>query len=242
MRNGIMIDATPMQYHIGYERSAAMDKLKRADFMSIFSPKVKSVIEELAAIINATHPLQVPMVWSIYPERIWESAVPCLEINPRYIDPYVNEVKYCQDHHSSIDTILGANVTLTINCAPCWETYKRWGTVILGDFYKAMRAVRAHYGFNLWDDNSEPSVKWGNPRYIYTSPAKRPLVTLAVPLPDTVERYGIKYNQQLLNVKVSFHFEMPATPESELNSANCHVVEEEVQVTVTRKVKTLKCA
>jgi hypothetical protein len=244
--NTVMVDSQPMAYTIGCERAAAMDKLKKADFMSAFAPSVMGFLKELGSVINGTRPLQVPMSWSFYYERVWDpryvSTKPCMEINPRYLDPYYTDVKYIGDIHSSIEEILNGRLIITVNCEPCWETYKRWGSAILDDFYKAMRAVRAHYGFDKWDDNSEPTVKWGNPKYIYSSPRRQPLVTLTQDLQRVIEMYGERYTQQTLEICVTFHFEMPATPESELNSANCHVVEEEVQETVTRKVKTLKCA
>jgi len=243
--NSVLNNEQPMTYSISYERTAAADRMKKADFMSLVRPSVHRFCIDLARIIDATNPIQVPMVWSMYPERVWNPigcpAVPCMKINPKYTDVTMLATLYGSGMHSPIEAILRARTTITIVCEPCWESYKRWGSAMIEDFYKAMRAVRAEYKIDKWDDNSETLVKWGEPKYIYSSPLNKPMRVETFLLDVPVVKHGEEYKEQQIEMGVSFYFQMPATPEKDKDSANCHVVEEEVTETVTKIVKKMKC-
>lgn len=235
----------PMNYYIGYERVAAMDRMKKADFMVAFAPSIKEFCKEVASIIDALNLVQIPMTWSMYPDRVWNPmgcpAVPCVKIDPTYSDILILSQAYEEAPHSPIKAFFRGRYTLTVMCEPCWESYKRWGDIIVEDFFKAMLAVKQHYGFSKWNDGSEPSVRYGDPKYIYSSPIDRPLKVARIPFIEPVNKYGELIDEQVVEMGVSFYLQLPATPEKDKNSANCHVVEETVTETVTKTVKRIKC-
>ena len=240
----VLKDSQAMEYYIGYYRNRAMDELKRADFMFLFSRDVSEYCREMASVVDATRPLQVPMTWSMYPERIWHPnhcpAVPCLRIEPRYLEANLDRVSYATGTHSPINEILECKLTVIAHCEPCWNAYKRWGTALLDSFYAAMRGVRAHLGFERWIDLSEPTSRYGNVKYLYETPkSARHIITK--PLPQPVRAYGEEEYDRRLAITFGFCFTVPTAPEDEQNSANCHVVEEEVTETVTRRIKRMKC-
>ena len=224
-----------------------MDKLKEEEFMAMFSNDIIPVYQRVAELIDGTRPVQVPMVWSTYyPERVWaagtqSNAVPCLRVPNTYADITMTDTTYSHSRHSPIDTILEASTDIMVLCEPCWETYKRWSTVIIDDFYKAMRAVKEAYGIKKWRDASTPKVQYGNPHYTYMLQKGDWLETVSKKMDNPLERYGERIMHQRLNVGIIFRLEIPTPPAEERNLANCHVVEEKVTETVTRSVKSVRC-
>lgn len=195
----------------------------------------------LSDIIEGTHPTRLPMVWSIYPERLWDTdhcclptvTVPISGINSNYFSVVYGE----SDYPLMIET---SRTTIYVECCPSWETYRRWSSVIIDDFYCAMRAVRE--AFNVkWDDRSKTRVtrSWEQVTLRYFS--EEPLWTMRKSLPKPiVDRYGSQYKETIDNVSVVFSLEIPDAPDG-ATTPGCHIVEEVETRVVTEKVRKMKC-
>ena len=229
---------------INYRRNDAIDSLKRADVMIETVEAATGIMNCIADVIAGTRPVQLPMVWSKYPENIWKYNVrPVVTIVPSRADWSADQVVYGRTsvgHCSSVEQITRASVTIYVSCDPCWEAYRRWSSVIIEDFYTAMMAVRNHYNIKWTDISKTQNVSWGEVEFRYLS--KDPISVIRQRIPK-VDFYGDVIGERETDVRVQFDFTIPNFPEDQKGSANCHVIEEEITTTTTstRKVKRLRC-
>ena len=233
-----------LEYEERQERVSANNAMMRAAFISKCRHDVGATIERLAPVIAATKPLVVPMEWNPYKERLWDESYgrckPAVTIRESGVSWSVDEVYDPGQYPSNIVEILKVETTIYCVCEPCWEAYKRWGTEIIDSFYRAMRAMREAYGLT-WLDYSKVKTTYSFESVELRYLSNEPVATYEYPISE-IEKYGKTYTRQVNNIKVAFNMTIPNTPESERDNANCHVVEEVVEVTERRKVKHLKCA
>lgn len=221
-------------------RNWSIDYQIEAEAMQGLQPRVNLIIEEVADVIQDTRPLVVPMIWSMYGERLWDpqygSVKPAVTISQSSI--VYTRLDYNCTSSSRMGQIFEDSVTIPVRCAPCWEAYKRWGWELIESFYRALRALREAYDIH-WQDKSDVLVRdWQEPCYRYVSKEQiRELVTYIEPY----ERYGEMVSQRKTKVNIQAEFVLPRTPEDEKNSGNCHVIEEEVIETVKKKIKRIRC-
>lgn len=218
----------------------AMDYLAEAAAMTAIQNKIMPVVHEVGQIIAGTRPLVVPMIWSTYPERLWDPKFGC--IKPCVTVPVThvswNKTDWKSNRSGGFEILKDA-VTIHVVCEPCWEAYKRWGWEMIDSFYSALRALRYAYDIK-WEDISEVKSAhfWQQLKYHYIS--KSPIEEIITPI-EEVEQYGETINQRITKIRVAAVFTLPNTPENERNAANCHVVEEEVEETVKKKIRRIKC-
>lgn len=231
-------------YQEKVERVSANNAMMRAAFLSKCRGDVSATVERLAPVIASTRPLVVPMEWSLYPKRLWDEShgrcKPAVTIQESGISWSVEDVYDPGPYPSHIVEILKVETTIYCVCEPCWEAYKRWGTEIIDSFYRAMRAMREAYGLT-WLDYSKVKTTYSFESVELRYLSNEPVATYEYPISE-IEKYGKTYTRQVNNIKVAFNMTIPNTPESERDNANCHVVEEVIEVTETRRVKHLKCA
>ncbi len=137
-----------------------------------------------------------------------------------------------------IEQITKAAVVIYVTCEPCWEAYRRWSSIIIDDFYKSMQAVRSYFGIKWEDISKTQDVTWGEVEFRYIS--KAPITVIRQDIPPC-NYYGDTVNERVTDVRVHFSMTVPNFPDDQKNAANCHVIEEEVTTTSTRKVKRLRC-
>lgn len=222
-------------------RRNAADNTVMADVMSQLQPKLEPIIHDVSTIIAATRPLVVPMTWSLYPERLWDPnyncVEPCITINQSHVGwSYTDSMWHSDD---SMSEILKDSATIYAQCSPCWNTYKRWRWELIESFYTAMRVVKYAYDIDWRDDSTtQTRYEWEPLKYLYGS--KKPIETIETRIND-VKRYDEWLTHRETKVFLYFEFTLPNTPEKENSASNCHVVEEEITETITRKVKRMKC-
>ena len=222
-------------------REWSMNYAMEAGAMLAIQSRLQPVIYEVAQIVASTHPTVLPMTWSTYPERLWAPAWgycrPCVTLNQSNIS--YTKLDYRCVSGDRMGEIFRDSTTITIKCEPSWETYKRWGWVMIEDFYRALRALRYAYDID-WEDISEVQTQyaWMGLSYRYVS--KKPIETLVTRIEET-EQYGEMISERKTEIKLWAEFCLPNTPEDQQDNANCHVVEEEVTETVKKKVKRIKC-
>ena len=236
--NIVQIGNPVFSYDINYRRNHAIDCTKRADAMVETAGRVVDVMHLLGSIIARTRPTELPMTWSIYPERIWsQNAKPVVTINPSRVN--WDDIEYAyNDGSTHIEQITKAAVVIYVTCEPCWEAYRRWSSVIIDDFYKSMQAVRSYFGIKWEDISKTQDVTWGEVEFRYIS--KAPISVIRQDIPHC-DYYGDTVNERVTDVRVHFSLTVPNFPDDQKNAANCHVIEEEVTTTSTRKVKRLRC-
>jgi len=236
--NIVQIGNPVFSYDINYRRNHAIDCTKRADAMVETAGRVVDVMHLLGSVIARTRPTELPMTWSIYPERIWsQNAKPVVTINPNRVN--WDDIEYAyNDGRSHIEQITKAAVVIYVTCEPCWEAYRRWSSIIIDDFYKSMQAVRSYFGIKWEDISKTQDVTWGEVEFRYIS--KAPITVIKQDIPQC-NYYGDIINERETDVRVHFSLTIPNFPDDQKNAANCHVIEEEVTTTSTRKVKRLRC-
>ena len=219
----------------------AMDYMTEASAMTAIQNKIMPVVHEVGQTIARTRPLVVPMIWSMYPERLWDPQFgcvkPCVTVPVTHVSWVKTDWKSSQGHGFEITRDC---VTIHVVCEPCWEAYKRWGWEMIESFYAALRALRHAYDIE-WEDISEVKTtsSWQQLKYHYVS--KAPIEEILTPI-EEIEMYGEILDKRRTKVMIAAVFTLTNTPESEKDSANCHVVEEEIEETVKRKVRRMKCA
>ena len=234
--NIVQIGNPVFSYDINYNRNHAVDCTKRADAMVETAGSVVDAMHLLGSIIARTRPAELPMTWSMYPERIWsQNTMPVVTINPNRVS-WVDIERANNVGH--IEQITKAAVTICVSCEPCWETYRRWSSVIIDDFYKSMRAVRDYFGINWEDVSRTQDVSWGEVEFRYIS--KEPISVIRQDIPQC-NYYGDIINKRVTEVRAHFALAIPNFPDDQKNAANCHVIEEEVIVTSKKKIKRLRC-
>lgn len=209
-------------------------------------PFVKSTILDIATLIESTYPLVIPMVWSMYQERLWDPnyshLASCVRVPVYYTSWSIDNALFAnKSNGNNTDTIIFEDsATICITSAPCWEAFKRWGDEITESFYRALRAVRNEYSID-WEDHSETTVSssYGTPKYRYYS--AKPIVQMTRTIAGVKMPYGGAVSERKTSIKVVATLEIPMPPESEVNAANCRVVEEEVTQTVIKRVRRIKC-
>ena len=238
--NIVQIGNPVFSYDINYRRNHAIDCTKRADAMVETAGRVVDIMHLLGSVIARTRPTELPMTWSMYPERIWsQNTRPVVTIMPGRVN--WDDIEYVYAPGSGnrpIDQIIKAAVVIYVTCEPCWETYRRWSSVIIDDFYRSMKAVRDYFGVNWEDISKTRDVTWGEIEFRYLSKEPISVIRQDIPMCDW---YGEPVNERVTEVRVHFALTVPSFPEDQRTAANCHVVEEEVTTTSTRKVKRLRC-
>lgn len=236
--NIVQIGNPVFSYDINYRRNHAIDCTKRADAMVETAGRVVDTMHLLGSVIARTRPAELPMTWSIYPERIWSQNVkPVVTIAPGRVN--WDDIEYAyNDGRSHIEQITKAAVVIYVTCEPCWEAYRRWSSIIIDDFYKAMQAVRNYFGIKWEDISKTQDVTWGEVEFRYIS--KTPITVIRQDIPPC-NYYGDTVNERVTDVRVHFSLTIPNFPDDQKDAANCHVIEEEVTTTSTRKVKRLRC-
>ena len=236
--NIVQIGNPVFSYDINYRRNHAIDCTKRADAMVETAGRVVDVMHLLGSVVARTRPVELPMTWSISPERIWSQNVqPVVTINPNRVN--WDDIEYAyNDGSTHIEQITKAAVVIYVTCEPCWEAYRRWSSIIIDDFYKAMRAVRDYFDIKWEDISKTQNVTWGEIEFRYIS--KAPITVIRQDIPPC-NYYGNTVNERETDVRVHFSLTIPNFPDDQKNAANCHVIEEEVTTTSTRKVKRLRC-
>ena len=238
--NVIKSGHTVFSYEVNSNRSYAASQVVKADVMVETAGCVMDVMHLVGDIIRKTNPTQLPMVWSRYHENIWESknVEPVVTIHPNRVVWNDTTCVYSRGTFSSIQEVIKAGVVIYVTCEPCWETYRRWSSVIIDNFYKAARAVRDYFGINWEDVSKTQDVTWGEVEFRYLS--KEPIHIIRQEIP-TCNYYGETVDHRVTEVRVHFALTIPNFPDDQKNAANCHVIEEEVTTTSTRKVKRLRC-
>ncbi len=231
---------TVFSYEVNSNRSYAASQVVKADVMVNTAGCVMDVMHLVASVIRKTNPTQLPMVWSKYHEKVWrvENVEPVVTIHPNRVVWNDVNCSYNRGSFTSIQEVLKAGVVIYVTCEPCWETYRRWSSVIIDDFYKAARAVRDYFGINWEDVSKTQDVSWGEVEFRYVS--KEPITVIRQEIPSQ-EYYGEIVDQRVTEVRVHFALTIPNFPDSQKDAANCHVIEEEVTVTSKKKVKRLRC-
>ena len=227
-------------YDINYGRVHAIDCTKRADAMVETAGHVVDTMHLLGSVIARTRPVELPMTWSLYTERIWsQNTEPVVTIMPGRVSWDAIEYAYVPGSGGRpIDQITKAAVVIYVTCEPCWETYRRWSSIIIDDFYRSMRAVRDYFEIKWEDISKTQDVTWGEVEFRYVS--KEPITVIRQDIPPC-DWYGEIISVRTTNVRVHFALTIPNFPDDQKNAANCHVIEEEVTVTSKRKVKRLRC-
>ena len=236
--NIVQIGNPVFSYDINYRRNHAIDCTKRADAMVETAGRVVDAMHLLGSVVASTRPVELPMTWSIYPERIWsQNAKPVVTITPNRVN--WDDIEYVYSEGSShIEQIIKAAVVIYVTCEPSWEAYRRWSSVIIDDFYKSMQAVRKYFNINWEDISKTQDVTWGEVEFRYLS--KEPITIIRQDIPRC-NYYGDIINERVTEVRVHFALTIPNFPDDKKSAANCHVIEEEVTVTSTKKVKRLRC-
>lgn len=231
---------TVFSYEVNNSRSYAASHTVKADVMVETAGQVMDVMHLVADIIQRAKPTQLPMVWSKYRENIWksENVEPVVTIHPNRVVWNDATCVYSRGNFPSIQEVIKAGVVIYVTCEPCWETYRRWSSVIIDQFYKAARAVRDYFGINWEDVSKTQDVTWGEVEFGYLS--KEPIHIIRQEIP-TCNYYGETVDQRVTEVRVHFALTIPNFPDDQKDAANCHVIEEEVTTTSTRKVKRLRC-
>jgi hypothetical protein len=239
--------ARVFDYEIRRDRIQAREDNLRADHMADLGPMLANVIDELARVVERTRPTVLPMTWTSYSNKLpllWVPE-PLGMARPTVTLP-LNRISWSASGiYRNADSvpveITGSSVTLCVISEPCWSTYKRWSSVIIDDFYRAMLAVRRHWGVE-WRDISKVKTEYSWDSISMRYQTRKPVHAINVPVSEHVDRYsGEVRTFARAEVFVYFALDIPTPPEAEKNAANCHVVEETVTVTTTKKVKTLKC-
>lgn len=222
-------------------RVYAISQQVRSDAMVQTAGPVTEIINLVAGIIDLTRPVQLPMTWSIYPERIWQpyNVESVITLNPsRTSWTEINCVYVPGAGHRPIQEVTKAAVVIFVSCEPSWQTYRRWSSVIIDDFYKSARAVRDYFDIRWEDISKTQQVSWGEIEFRYVS--IDPIRVIKTEIPEC-DRYGEIITERETEVRVQFSLTIPNFPDDQKNAANCHVIEEEVTTTSTRKVKRLRC-
>ena len=219
----------------------SMDYAIEAATMMGLQTRIEPILHEVAGVVAKTRPTVLPMLWSMYEERLWNPMYSCVlpSVSISQAAVTYSRTDWISSGSNRRGQIFEDTVTIPVNCHPCWETYKRWGWVMIEDFYRALRALREAYDIE-WKDISEVEVdgNWRMPKYRYIS--KGPIAELITHIEPT-DRYGEEITTRTTNMVILAEFALPNTPEAERNSANCHVIEEEVEQTVIKKVRRISC-
>lgn len=248
--NGIITQdlKAPFQYEIDYNRNESRESQIKADHMKRLGPIVMGHVNELAELVAWSRPTVLPMTWTTLARKellMWMPA-PLGQAMPTITLP-LNQITWgysqmVRNRDNVPLEISSAYVVIPLVSSPSWPTYKRWSSVIIEDFYAAMRAVRDRHDVK-WSDDSKIKTEysWENIKMRYTS--KMPLWKIKLPINEVHDTYDSEkiYTHCDVRVKVSFTLEIPTPPENERNGSNCHIVEEVVTETTTKKVKTMKC-
>ena len=231
---------TVFSYEVNSNRAYATSQIVKADVMVETAGCVMDVMHLVAGIIQRAKPTQLPMIWSKYRENIWrvENVEPVVTIHPNRVVWNDTTCVYSPGSFSSIQEVIKAGVVIHVTCEPCWETYRRWSSVIIDDFYKAARAVRDYFDINWEDVSKTQDVTWGEVEFRYLS--KEPIHIIRQEIPSR-NYYGETVDQRVTEVRVHFALTIPNFPDDQKDAANCHVIEEEVTVVSKKKVKRLRC-
>ena len=210
-----------------------------------------ALVDEISGVIARTQPTVLPMTWTNVESRAWRLwntsqelglARPTVTLNRKMVSWWATDICRIQDSRFPRD-VTRATSTIFVTSEPSWQTWRRWSTVIIDDFFKAMREVRNEYGIE-WNDRSkvESQYSWDTLSLKYAS--KAPFKTFMIPLPFPVrEPYADEdTTHSKYEMRLEFCLTIPNPPEGEKDNNACHTVEEEVTETRTRKVRRMKCA
>jgi hypothetical protein len=236
-----------LNYDTTHTRNEAREQSLKHDHLLQLAPRLSIIVGDLARVIASASPCKLPMSGTSYTHKehlLWEPyplgrcmpvvTIPMANIywSPSSIGRDDNDIPVC---------VTGATVTMPVVCEPSWYTFKRWSTVLIDDFYAAMRAIRRAYDVK-WRDVSkvETEYSWDNLEFRYNS--KAPVWTLEMPIPPVKSRYGDEITRHCsVRVNIQCRLQIPTPPEEERNAPGCHVVEEQITETKTKKIRRMKC-
>lgn len=250
--SNIVLGATPA-YHsdIKYAETVISDASLKIATMKRLAPYADEVFVDIAALVADTRPTVLPMTWtsSVAAERLlWltgDQGRAHSTVTLRRTDISFSESGWVRDSSGNTLAISEVNSTILVRCEPGWETWRRWSTVILEDFYRAMRAVRSFYHIDWLDQSkAESRYDWDNLGLRYSS--REPLLDIKTPLPHPVVQWydkSIVVDTCQFKVNVTFMLEFPNPPAGADTKqiGACHSVEEEVVTTTTKKVRRMSC-
>lgn len=236
------LDTEMLSWEIKENQGLVRSAMEKAEVMTMLQGKLPAYVEQIADVIAATRPLQLPMTWTLYENLLWKPeaeggrCLPVVTISNTHVAWDAREYK--TGRAGFIETVLADRVTISVESSPAWETYYRWSSGIIDSFYAAMRAVREAFEVD-WRDISTTESTYSYEKLSYTYISKKPLWTLFTPI-EEVERYGERYTKRQTDIVVRFSLEIPQPPEGYVGQ-NCYVVEEESTVTTTKKVRKMRC-
>lgn len=236
-----------LEYEIHNARNEAREESVKHDHLLQLAPRITIIVGELARIIEASRPCRLPMIGTSMASKehlLWAPA-PLGRCLPTVTVPvsniYWGASSIGRDDNDIPQCVTSASVTMPVVCEPSWYTFKRWSSVIIDDFYAAMRAAKQTYGLK-WKDVSrvQTEYSWDNLDFKYLS--KDPVWKIEIPTPPVKSRYGDTILRHCdVRVNLQFRLQIPNPPENERNAPGCHVIEEAVTETKTRKVRRMKC-
>lgn len=241
-------DRELLEYDINYNRNESRESMLKADQMLRLRHYVMGHVHALAEIVAWTRPTVLPMNWTSigHKERLLWVPAPLGRALPTVTLPLTSVVwGYSQIMRSRDNVpqeITRSYVSIGFISEPSWQTFKRWSSVIIDDFYRAMRAVRESCNVE-WKDESKTKTEysWDNVKMRYCS--RKPLWKIKLPINETPDIYdsSVIHTHCEVDVRVTFTLEIPTPPEQERDGNGCHIVEEVVTETTTKKIRMLKC-
>ena len=239
------------QSDIKSSESTISDAYMKITTMKRLAPYVDGVFMDVAALVAGTRPTVLPMTWSTAPSGekvLWltgDQGRANSTVTLRRSDITFSECGWVRGSGGDTVAISEVASTILVRCEQGWETWRRWSTVILEDFYRAMRAVRNFYHID-WIDQSkaESRYDWDNLGLRYRS--KMPVLSINSPLPHPVAQWydaSIIVDTCKFDVNVMFMLDFPNPPAGAdtRQIGACHSVEEEVTTTTTKKVRRMSC-
>lgn len=210
--------------------------------MGAIKPFVLEQVIFISEVIENTRPTRLPMVWSMYPERLWDPKYCCeptVTISMAKVSSTYYEVIYGDN-----DLPLGIDSTRTtiyVTCEPTIEAYRRWSSVIIDDFYRAMRAVRNAFSVGAWYDRSKTRVthSWERVTLRYISRSDLIVMKKSRPTP-IVDAWGGTYSETEDHVQIVFELQIP-DDRGEKQASGCRVVEVVETRMVTERVRKIAC-
>lgn len=208
--------------------------LAQAEFISTVKDTCERAFRDQAAVVRSTRPTMLPMrtYGNFYKVSAWSTPV--------------HSVSFAADHSAlnfgrSVTTpdgkfvVTGGTFRITFVSMPDEESFKRWESVILSDFFSTRKALHEAFGIK-WDDVSktETDYVWDELTLSYQS-----AVPLVFKFPCR-HVYDVDYSEWVTEQELSIYTVLRLfIPRGSLPSS-CRVSRETVTKTAERLV--LRCS
>lgn len=234
------VNRHPMKYEIGELNRRIKESTVRLEHIHEHKGTLDHICNKVGAVIEGMNLVRLPVTWSsYYPRNTWSEVRPTIIVNGSLCS--LHEQETVNDKSGLMVAIRTGRGVIHVDAAPCWDVWRRWPTIVIEQFYDAMREIRKEFGSPAMEDLSKTEAEYDWEQLAFMYETKTPVHT-SVEHVDLVDRHGDPVRELVTEFYLFFRLEIPNPPSDFKGKLfGCQVEKTEVLETRVHTKKRMVC-